>query len=209
VVWGRLAGALIIFGGLALSGWMAADYGQQFFEDDNVRVQLFLERGLNFLYIGITVILVAEIASRLRGVFFAEPSQPEPVTEAEAEPDDQQEPTENEDVSVRGAIRESLDHRTLENWDFAWLGRRAGLALILGGIVFGAWQALFLHDNQGAEDRWDLFLSTGLGWLFSGGLLVLLAEIASRLWPGTGARDGDWDEPAPVESSVVESIDPS
>ena len=64
VLIGRLAGLLVVVGGVALAAWNALD-DQAFPMDDSFRWRFFLQSSLSYVGTGGLLILAAEIADRL------------------------------------------------------------------------------------------------------------------------------------------------
>jgi hypothetical protein len=195
VIWGRLAGALIIACGVAVSFWYAVDTADDFPGGTSFQVQTFLSQSLFYLSSGMIVVLVAELVGKMRGLLGLERSalanhSPDEVSVQLQRGD---EPLDGEPVktAVGGIIEQMAE------WDVAHLGRITGVVLILGGLVLSYWTAFhsFGAEERGG-DQWREFFEGGMEWLYAGGLLVLLSEIAQRLWflPPSGSSEPESDQ---------------
>ena len=60
------------------------------------------------------------------------------------------------------------------------IGRFAGLAIIVIGILFTLWDIADL-DGLGGDDKFRYLVENSLRWLGSGGLVFLAAEILDRV----------------------------
>jgi hypothetical protein len=75
----------------------------------------------------------------------------------------------------------------MANWDIVALGPIAALIVLLGGTALGIWEANEFPDpfDEGFQIR--VFLRSALSAFTSAALIVLLAEVADRLWRTPGA----------------------
>ncbi|MEX1255851.1 MAG: hypothetical protein WEE64_16090 [Dehalococcoidia bacterium] len=94
--------------------------------------------------------------------------------------------------------------KPLRGWDIVEFGRMAGFAIIAIGFGVAAWEAIDLNGEDSGIEGSQIFrgfLTSVLAWLQTGALVILVAEIASRLGVA-GQEEGVLDE---GESADTES----
>lgn len=186
---GRTVGALFILTGIALTAW---DLSQAWTDvSSNTRSQFFIVQVLSYAFPGFTIILVSEVVSRMRWFF-------EALTEGAAELPNQ-EAEQHEPVGADPLLRAESLWAIWNDLDVVQLGRMAGIAIAVVGILVSAWGAII-----GGQDNFPLgvhqsarsFLGTVLLYSYQGMLIILLAEIANRVGPWREeAIDEAVDEP--------------
>ncbi len=89
-------------------------------------------------------------------------------------------------------MRGRIDWRNY--WNVVTLGRLIGLAIIVVGIVLAAFDASAAPDvGQGSHYELRFFIRSAVGYVWQGGLVLVVAEIGDRF--GWGAPSGtiDWN----------------
>jgi len=172
---GRTAGLLIMVGGLAIATWELLDRPDRFPADDAAR--LFIQNVLSSAFLGLVVLLVAELANLLPWLGEAAAQGGDEVGGTDAPP---------AWLSRVWAITDV--------WDIPQLGRAAGVGLIVLGIILSAWSVIdsdtgtpFFDNNNKAR----LFVDLVLHHLFNGALIIVLAEFVDRIgWRREEEPDG-------------------
>lgn len=91
-----------------------------------------------------------------------------------------------------------------DKWDIVALGRSAGALVIVVGIIVSGWIAL--DDPEGFTSfSARAFLLSVLNYTWTGGMLILVAEIAERLgWLGRDLEEEILVEQEDLASPPVE-----
>jgi hypothetical protein len=82
----------------------------------------------------------------------------------------------------------------VRDWNIATVGRLLAVAIIVVGIALSAWDAGAVSANTGIPHyKLRSFFSESLQYIWLGGLLLAIAEIANRFGSGPATGGVDWN----------------
>jgi hypothetical protein len=82
----------------------------------------------------------------------------------------------------------------VRDWNIATVGRLLAVAIIVVGVALSAWDAGAVSANTGIPHyKLRSFFSESLQYIWLGGLLLAIAEIAARFGSVPAARRVDWN----------------